>query len=68
MILPFVSFLLVESGLAFLLVHSVDMNWSKLQEIVEDREAWRTAVHGAVESSMTSRLNKYFVVPIKFIK
>ena len=25
---------------------SVDMNLSKLREIVEDREAWRVAVHG----------------------
>ena len=27
---------------------SVDMNLSKLQEIVEDREAWRAAFHGVV--------------------
>ena len=25
---------------------SIDMNLSKLWEIVEDREAWRVAVHG----------------------
>ena len=25
---------------------SMDMNFSKLQEIVEDRGAWRAAVHG----------------------
>ena len=24
---------------------SVDMSWSKLLEIVKDREAWRAAVH-----------------------
>ena len=29
---------------------SVDMGLSKLQEIVKDREAWRTAVHGVAKS------------------
>ena len=29
---------------------SMDMNLSKLQEIVEDREAWRAAVHGVISS------------------
>ena len=29
---------------------SMDMNLSKLQEIVEDKEAWRVAVHGAAKS------------------
>ena len=29
------------------------MNLSKLQEIVEDREAWHAAVHGASELDMT---------------
>ena len=29
---------------------SVDMNLSKLQEIVEDRGAWRPVVHGITKS------------------
>ena len=29
---------------------SMDMSWSKLREIVKDREAWRAAVHGAAKS------------------
>ena len=32
---------------------SIDMNLSKLQEMVKDREAWRAAVHGVSESDMT---------------
>ena len=29
---------------------SMDMNFSKLQEIVEDRETWLAAAHGAAKS------------------
>ena len=29
---------------------SMDMNLSKLQEIVKDREAWRAGVHGVTKS------------------
>jgi len=27
------------------ITHSVDMNLSELQEMVQDREAWRAAIH-----------------------
>ena len=32
------------------ITHSMDMNISKLREIVEDREACRGAVHGVAKS------------------
>ena len=33
-----------------IITDSIDMNSSKLQEIVEDRETWHAAVHGVAKS------------------
>ena len=35
----------------------MDMNVSKLSELVMDREAWRAAVHGIAELGMTEQLH-----------
>ena len=37
------------------IINSMDMNLSKLQEIVKDREAWHAAVHGVTKSQTEVR-------------
>ena len=41
------------------IIDSIDMNLSKFQDIVKDREAWHAAFHGGHrESDTTEQLNK----------
>ena len=36
------------------IINSMGMSFSKLQEIVKDREAWHAAIHGVADFSTTN--------------
>ena len=48
---------------------SVDISFSKLQEIVKDREAWHAAVHGVAKSQRHNLVTEqHFLVMLKLLQ
>ena len=45
------------------ITNSMNMNLSKLQEIVKDRESWHAAVHGVIKSDLVTE--QQLITPIE---
>ena len=41
------------------IINSMDMNLSKFQEMVKDREAWRASVHGVAKSQLSAEQQQF---------
>ena len=43
------------------IIDSMNMSFSKFQEMVKDRKTWRVTDHGITESDMTEKLNNKYL-------
>ena len=50
------------------IINSMDINLSKIWEIVEDRRAWHAAFHEIAELATTSQLNDNCFCGLKYVE